>query len=67
MTSANPAFDAAAQKVGKLMRFSPAIGLNNKPVPVRLPQPIQFRPSRTEFRETKTRAGASFDPASRFK
>jgi len=41
--SANPAFDAAAQKVGKLMRFSPAIGLNGQPVPVRLPQPIQFR------------------------
>ncbi len=42
-SSANPAFDEAAQKVGKLMRFSPAIGLNGKPVPVRLPQPIQFR------------------------
>ena len=41
--SANPAFDSAAQKVGKLMRFSPAIGLNGQPVPVRLPQPIQFR------------------------
>jgi TonB family protein len=41
--SANPDFDSAAQKVGKLMRFSPAIGLDNKPVPVRLPQPIQFR------------------------
>lgn len=41
--SANPAFDSAAQKVGKLMRFSPAIGLNGRPVPVRLPQPIQFR------------------------
>ncbi|MFI5350619.1 MAG: TonB family protein [Elusimicrobiota bacterium] len=41
--SANTAFDTAAQKVGKLMRFSPAIGLNGKPVPVRLPQPIQFR------------------------
>jgi TonB family protein len=41
--SANPAFDSAAQKVGKLMRFSPAIGLSGKPVPVRLPQPIMFR------------------------
>lgn len=41
--SANAAFDAAAQKVGKLMRFSPAIGLNGQPVPVRMPQPIQFR------------------------
>jgi TonB family protein len=41
--SASPAFDAAAQKVGTLMRFSPAIGLNGKPVPVRLPQPISFR------------------------
>ena len=41
--SANPAFDAAAQKVGKLMRFSPAIGLSGRPVPVRLPQPIMFR------------------------
>jgi TonB family protein len=41
--SANPAFDAAAQKVAKLMRFSPAIGIDDRPVPVRLPQPIQFR------------------------
>jgi len=41
--SANPAFDAAAQKVGYLMRFSPAIGMNDKPVPVRMPQPIMFR------------------------
>jgi TonB family protein len=41
--SANAAFDAAAQKVGRLMRFSPAIGLNGQPVPVRMPQPIQFR------------------------
>jgi TonB family protein len=41
--SANAAFDEAAQKVGKLMRFSPAIGINDKPVPVRLPQPINFR------------------------
>ena len=43
VVSANAAFDAAAQKVAKLMRFSPAIGINDKPVPVRLPQPIQFR------------------------
>ncbi|MFI5347080.1 MAG: energy transducer TonB [Elusimicrobiota bacterium] len=41
--SSGPHFDSAAQKVGKLMRFSPAIGLNGKPVRVRLPQPIQFR------------------------
>ncbi|HXT02248.1 MAG TPA: TonB family protein [Elusimicrobiota bacterium] len=41
--SANAAFDEAAQKVGKLMRFSPAIGLDGRPVPVRLPQPIMFR------------------------
>ena len=41
--SANPIFDATAQKVGRLMRFSPALGLNGRPVPVRLPQPIRFR------------------------
>jgi TonB family protein len=41
--SANAAFDEAARKVCRLMRFSPAIGLNDKPVRVRLPQPIQFR------------------------
>ena len=41
--SSGPHFDQAAQKVGKLMRFSPAVGLNGKPVRVRLPQPIQFR------------------------
>lgn len=41
--SAGPAFDEAARKVGKLMRFSPAIGLDGRPVPVALPQPIQFR------------------------
>jgi len=41
--SGGKSFDEAAQKVGRLMRFSPAIGLNGKPVPVRLPQPIQFR------------------------
>ncbi len=41
--SASPAFDAAAQKVGALMRFSPAIGLNGKPVRVRMPQEVRFR------------------------
>jgi TonB family protein len=41
--SASPAFDAAARKVAELMRFSPAIGLNGKPAPVRLPQPMGFR------------------------
>lgn len=41
--SSGVAFDAAAQKVGRLMRFSPAIGLNGKPVPVRMPQSVQFR------------------------
>lgn len=40
---ASPAFDAAAQKVGALMRFSPAIGLNGKPVPVRMPQEVRFK------------------------
>lgn|GEM_PF-2283053 len=41
--SASPAFDAAAQDVAKLMRFSPALGLSGKPVPVRLPQRMGFR------------------------
>ena len=41
--SAGPAFDSAAKKVGEMMRFSPARGLTGSPVPVRLPQPIQFR------------------------
>lgn len=41
--SAGAAFDEAARKVGGLMRFAPAIGLDGRPVPVRLPQPIQFR------------------------
>lgn len=41
--SAGAAFDEAARKVGRLMRFSPAIGLDGRPTPVRLPQPIQFR------------------------
>ena len=41
--SAGASFDEAARKVAKLMRFSPAIGLNGRPVPVRLPQPISFR------------------------
>ena len=40
---ASPALNAAAQKVGKLIRFSPAIGLDGQPVPVRLPHPVQFR------------------------
>ena len=43
MSSAGPAFDAAAAEVAKLMRFSPAQGLDGSAVPVRLPQPIQFR------------------------
>ena len=42
-SSSGAAFDEAARKVGQLMRFSPALGLNGKPVPVRLPQTIQFR------------------------
>ena len=42
-TSSGASFDAAAQKVGKLMRFSPAIGLDDHPVRVSLPQPISFR------------------------
>jgi len=42
-SGASPGFDAAAQKVVGLMRFSPAIGLNDKPTPVRLAQPIGFR------------------------
>lgn len=41
--AASPAFDAAAKKVGALMRFSPAIGLNGHPVPVRMPQEVRFR------------------------
>jgi protein TonB len=41
--AASPAFDAAARKVGALMRFSPAIGLNGKPVPVRMPQEVRFK------------------------
>ncbi len=41
--SASPAFDEAAKKVGALMRFSPAIGLNGKPVPVRMPQEVRFK------------------------
>jgi TonB family protein len=40
---ASPAFDEAAKKVGALMRFSPAIGLNGKPVPVRMPQEVRFK------------------------
>ena len=41
--AASPAFDAAAQKVGALMRFSPAIGLSGRPVPVRMPQEVRFK------------------------
>jgi len=41
--AASPAFDEAAKKVGALMRFSPAIGLNGRPVPVRMPQEVRFR------------------------
>lgn len=41
--TASPAFDEAAKKVGALMRFSPAIGLNGKPVPVRMPQEVRFK------------------------
>jgi TonB family protein len=41
--AAGPAFDAAAQKVGALMRFSPAIGLSGRPVPVRMPQEVRFK------------------------
>jgi TonB family protein len=41
--AASPAFDAAAKKVGALMRFSPAIGLNGRPVPVRMPQEVRFK------------------------
>ncbi|MDD5302301.1 MAG: TonB family protein, partial [Elusimicrobia bacterium] len=40
---ASPAFDEAAKKVGALMRFSPAIGLNGQPVPVRMPQEVRFK------------------------
>jgi TonB family protein len=41
--SAGKAFDAAARKVGLMMRFSPALGLDGKPVAVAFPQKIQFR------------------------
>lgn len=41
--AASPAFDAAAKKVGALMRFSPAIGLNGRPVHVRMPQEVRFK------------------------
>lgn len=40
--SAGPAFDAAAQAVARLMRFSPALGRSG-PVAVKLPQSIIFR------------------------
>ena len=41
--TSNRAFDAAAQTVGRTMRFSPARDRAGKPVAVRLPQPMQFR------------------------
>lgn len=41
--TAGPAFDEAARKVGALMKFSPAVALNGKPVAVKLPQAVQFR------------------------
>ena len=41
--SGGQAFDIAAREVGKRMRFSPALGLNGQPVPVKLPQDIIFR------------------------
>lgn len=43
VNAASPAFDEAARKVGALMRFSPAIGLNGRPVPVRMPQEVRFK------------------------
>jgi TonB family protein len=43
MASSGADFDAAARKVGQLMRFSPAIGLNGRPVRVGLPDRIMFR------------------------
>jgi len=41
--SGGQAFDIAAKEVGKRMRFSPALGRNGEPVPVKLPQDIIFR------------------------
>jgi TonB family protein len=43
LRGAGPAFDEAAKKVGALMRFSPAVSLNGRPVAVKLPQQVQFR------------------------
>lgn len=43
MRSAGGAFDDAAKKVGALMKFSPALALNGRPVPVKLSQQVQFR------------------------
>lgn len=40
---AAPAFNEAAKKVAALMKFSPAVALNGRPVAVKLPQPVQFR------------------------
>lgn len=42
VSGSSPAFDAAARKVGALMRFAPAVGPRG-PVPVKLPQTILFR------------------------
>ena len=41
--SASPDFDEAAKKVAKLMRFEPALGLDGRPVAVKLPQAISFK------------------------
>lgn len=40
--SAGPAFDEAAKKVGRLMRFAPAEA-GGGPVAVKVPQPMQFK------------------------
>ena len=42
MQSGGAAFDAAAKKVGELMRFSPALGKSG-PVAVKIKQPIKFQ------------------------
>lgn len=43
LRGAGPAFDEAAQKVGMLMKFTPAISLGGQPIAVKLPQQVQFR------------------------
>lgn len=43
LRSAGPAFDGAAKKVGGLLKFSPAIALNGRPVAVKLSVPVQFK------------------------